>query len=235
MGRKARGGSTPLRRMMESLQRRGFHRASTLLGSDRRSGTEKRRTCGNEGEAPPHLRDQDGGSRGPTPHPAGVDGTPGLQDRPSSTPTTPPPAREGEMVERAFRGPTRGLKLSATQITSDDLTVPQNIESAPGVTRSLELRALWAARPVEVRLLSGASRKPRSGGVFVVSVNGRPSLRECASRRGRRRNVRRLDRRVLVELQRLGADLRQPAWCELSEVDQLLDLLLAVPRRWARS
>lgn len=33
------------------------------------------------------------------------------------------------MVEAAFRGPIRGPKLSETETTSDDLTVPESAES----------------------------------------------------------------------------------------------------------
>lgn len=40
-----------------------------------------------------------------------------------------PSAHEGEMVEAAFRGPIRGPKLSETEMTSDDLTVPERAES----------------------------------------------------------------------------------------------------------
>jgi len=42
-----------------------------------------------------------------------------------------PSAHEGEMVEAAFRGPIRGPKLSETEITSDDLSVPESSESEP--------------------------------------------------------------------------------------------------------
>jgi integrase len=42
-----------------------------------------------------------------------------------------PNAHEGEMVEAAFRGPIRGPKLSETEITSDDLSVPESAQSEP--------------------------------------------------------------------------------------------------------
>ncbi len=42
-----------------------------------------------------------------------------------------PNAHEDEMVEAVFRGPIRGPKLSETEITSDDLAVPESLESDP--------------------------------------------------------------------------------------------------------
>jgi hypothetical protein len=37
--------------------------------------------------------------------------------------------QERELVERAFRGPIRGPKLSEIEMTSDDLSVPERTES----------------------------------------------------------------------------------------------------------